>query len=199
MKKLAYGFLAIGIVLVVLAIGLNSFSNLQYKKLINDFENNTENIAQLENIKDSQNNEKDKITEDMIGLIKIPSIDLKYPILEGIEDKVLKKAVGHFEVSALPGEEGNMTLIGHNNFILSEPFKDIDRLSSGDLVTITTSDKDYTYQVIKTYTVDPYNKDIVKQGDETKLTLVTCTDDANKRFVVEALLQPNVEKDAKEE
>lgn len=191
MKKLAYGFLIIGLILIVLSIGLTSFSNIKYNALVDSFEENISNINNLKNLKDSTDIEKDNITEDMIGLIKIPVINLKYPILEGTDSKVLKKAVGHFEVSALPGETGNMTLIGHNNFVLAEPFKNLDKLSSGDLITITTTERDYNYQVIKSYTVDPYNTNVVKQSDETKLTLITCTDDAEKRLVVEALLYPD--------
>lgn len=199
MKKLAYGFLSIGLLLIVLSIGLTSFSNIKYNSLVNSFEQNLSNINALENIKNSTNNNKDLITEDMIGLIKIPTINLKYPILEGINSKVLKQAVGHFEMSALPGEKGNMTLIGHNKFILAEPFKDLDKLSAGDLITITTTERDYKYQVIKSYTVDPYNTSVVKQSDETKLTLITCTDDAEKRLVVEALLYPDFKEENKEE
>lgn len=190
MKRFAYGFLCIGAILIVLSIGLTSFSNVKYNQLINNFEESSENIAFLENIKDSENNKSDKITDDMIGIIKIPSINLKYPILEGTDDKVLKQAVGHFTSSALPGEGSNMTLIGHNNFILSEPFKKLDNVKEGELVTISTLDKDYTYEVVKIYTVDPYNKDVVKKSTETKLTLITCTDDASERLVVEALLVP---------
>lgn len=191
MKKLAYGFLSIGLLLIVLSIGLTSFSNIKYNSLVNSFEKNLSNINTLENLKDATSENKDLITEDMIGLIKIPVINLNYPILEGTDSKVLKKAVGHFEVSSLPGEAGNMTLIGHNKFILAEPFKNLDKLSAGDLITITTTEKDYNYQVIKSYTVDPYNTSVVKQSDETKLTLITCTDDAEKRLVVEALLFPD--------
>lgn len=188
MKKLAYGFLTIGLVLIVLSIVLTSFSNIKYNNLVNSFEENLSNIHNLENIKDDLETDSDNITEDMIGLIKIPVINLKYPILEGTNTKVLKQAIGHFEVSALPGETGNMTLIGHNNFILAEPFKNLDKLSVGDIVTITTTEQDYTYQVTKSYTVDPYNTNVVKQGNKTKLTLITCTNNSQKRLVVEALL-----------
>lgn len=188
MKKLAYGFLTIGLILIVLSIGLTSFSNIKYNKLVNTFEANISNINDLEHLKGELNKDKDNITDDMIGLVKIPAINLKYPILEGTSSKVLKQAIGHFEVSALPGETGNMTLIGHNNFILAEPFKNLDKLSVGDVVIITTTEQDYTYQVTKFYTVDPYNTNVVKQDKKTKLTLITCTDNAQKRFVVEALL-----------
>ena len=196
MKKLAYGLLIIGAILVLLAIGLTSYSNIKYNQLVSKFEENYENLSFLENIKDSENTDTDKITDDMIGLIEIPSINLKYPILEGTDEKVLKQAVGHFESSALPGEGSNMTLIGHNNFILSEPFKKLDKVKEGDSVSIKTIDNQYHYEVVKIYTVDPYNKDIVKRSDETKLTLVTCTDDTSKRLVVEALLlNDNIIKD----
>ena len=188
MKKFSYIIIGIGLTLVIFAISLVTFSNYTYKRLINSFEENKDNISFLEDIKNNENKEKSEITEEMIGLIKIPSIDLKYPILEGTENKILKQSVGHFESTSLPGESGNMTLIGHNNFILSEPFKNLDKVSIGELITISTTQKDYKYEVIKSYTVDPYDKSIVKSSEDTKLTLVTCTDDASERYILEALL-----------
>ena len=195
MKKISYCFLGIGIALGVISIALTSFSNAKYNKLVNQFETNQSNIQQLQDLKESNTSKTDKITDDMIGLIEIPSINLKYPILEGIDDTVLKQAVGHFPSSALPGEGSNTTLIGHNNFILAEPFKRLSLLSEGDVINIITQNTTYKYQVVKYYIVDAYNTDIVSPSDEEKLTLVTCTDDAQDRFVVEALLAPEIPSD----
>ena len=195
MKKISYWFLGIGVTLGILSIALTYFSTAKYNKLVNQFETNQSNIQQLQDIKESSTSTTDKITDDMIGLIEIPSINLKYPILEGIDDSVLKQAVGHFPSSALPGEGSNITLIGHNNFILAEPFKRLSLVSEGDIVNIITQNTTYKYQVVKYYVVDAYNTDIVSPSEEEKLTLVTCTGDARERFVVEALLAPETPSD----
>lgn len=191
MKKISYCFLGIGLIFGILSASLTFISTAKYNKLVNQFEANQSNIQQLQSIKDSTISKTDKITDDMIGLIEIPAINLKYPILEGIEDTILKQAVGHFPSSALPGEGNNTTLIGHNNFILAEPFKKLSLISEGDSINIITKDTTYKYQVVKYYIVDAYNTDIVKPSEEEKLTLVTCTDDASKRLVVEAILTPD--------
>lgn len=190
MKKLSYCFLGIGVILAVISVALSSLSASKYNDLINQFESGSSNIEQLQNLKDSTTTEKYNITDEMIGIIEIPSINLKYPILEGTDESILKQAVGHFPASSLPGSGSNTTLIGHNNFILAEPFKKLNLVSAGDAVNIITKDHTYKYQVVKSYIVDPYNTDIVKASSEEKLTLVTCTDNAKERLVVEALLVP---------
>lgn len=188
MKKFAYVFLIMGITFVVLSIGLTSYSNIKYNQLINSFQENKDYLASLEQIKEHDEKTDYKITEDMIGIIEIPSINLQYPIMEGTDKNVLNKAVGHFKVSALPGEGSNMTLIGHNNFILAEPFKKLDKVKKGELVKIITTTDVYNYEVTKIYTTDAYDKDVVKKSEDTKVTLITCTNDASKRLVVEAIL-----------
>lgn len=190
MKKLPYVFLGLGVVFIALSIGLTSYSNVKYNRLLESFNSSSEDLSDLEHLKE-ENTQEYKITEDMIGIIEIPSIELKYPILEGTDKDVLKTAVGHFESSALPGEGSNMTLIGHNNFILAEPFKYLNKVIEGDLVHIITSEEKYTYEVTKIYKVDPYDKDVVKESEDTKLTLITCTSKDSERLVVEALLVPD--------
>lgn len=189
MKKLPFVFLGIGVVFIAMSIGLTSYSNIKYNKLMESFNSSSSDLSDLEHLKEDINQEY-KITEDMIGIIEIPSIDLKYPILEGIGKDVLNNAVGHFESSSLPGKGSNMTLIGHNNFILAEPFKNLHKVIEGDIVKIITTEEKYTYEVSKIYKVDPYDKSVVKESVDTKLTLITCTDKDSERLVVEALLIP---------
>lgn len=190
MKKLAYVFLGIGIVFLALSIGLTSYSNIKYNKLLESFNSSSNDLSNLEHLKEESSKEYD-ITEDMIGIIEIPAIKLEYPILEGTDKDVLKKAVGHFKSSALPGEGSNMTLIGHNNFILAEPFKNLHKVKEGEVVNIITSTDKYAYEVTKIYTVDPYDKSVVKESEDTKLTLITCTNKDSERLVVEATLIPD--------
>lgn len=188
MKKLAYVFLIIGIVFVGLSIGLTSYSNIKYNQLLESFSSNPEDLSSLESLKEDETSKEYKITEDMIGIIEIPTIELKYPILEGIEKDVLKQAVGHFKSSALPGEGSNMTLIGHNNFILAEPFKNLHKVEKGDIVNIITNTDKFSYEVTKIYKVTPYDKNVVKESEDTKVTLITCTASSSERLVVEATL-----------
>ena len=43
-----------------------------------------------------------------LGVLRIPSIEIEVPVLEGTDDLTLNRAVGHIDGTAAPGEEGNM-------------------------------------------------------------------------------------------
>ena len=42
------------------------------------------------------------------GVLRIPSIEIEVPVLEGTDDLTLNRAVGHIDGTAAPGEEGNI-------------------------------------------------------------------------------------------
>ena len=50
----------------------------------------------------------------VIGIIEIPGLDIRYPVMEGTTSKVLNAGIGHIEETAGIGESGNCVLCGHN-------------------------------------------------------------------------------------
>ena len=59
----------------------------------------------------------------VIGIIKIPKIDLEYPILEKTNKESLNISITKFWGNEI-NEIGNVTLAGHNNFSRSNVWKD---------------------------------------------------------------------------
>jgi sortase A len=84
---------------------------------------------------------------DNIGSLTIPALKRKLPILQGTGVKELKKGVGHFIQSVLPGEEDNCVLSGHRETV----FRQIGKLKIGDLLIVQTSAGTFTYKVNGTY------------------------------------------------
>ena len=123
-----------------------------------------------------------------IAYLQIPKINLKVVVAEGIEDDIIKYAVGHFPETVKPGEKGNCALAGHRNFDTGEFFLKIDKLSEGDDIIISTHDKSYTYKVIKSFVVAPEDTYILDNTEESIVTLVTCTYNGAERLIVQGKL-----------
>ncbi len=112
---------------------------------------------------------------DLLGLLTIPKIDLTVVIGEGVENSVLKYAVGHFTGTALPGEEGNCCLVGHRNYTWGEFFNRLDELEPGDEILIERGKASYRYVVTETFIVEPTELSVLDQGEGSTITLITCT------------------------
>ncbi|MFG3140663.1 class E sortase [Streptomyces sp. NPDC048211] len=131
------------------------------------------------------------------AVIRIPRIGLTAPVAQGISKHgVLDKGyVGHYPRTAQPGASGNFALAGHRN-THGEPFRYINRLRSGDRVTVETRDAVYTYTVDKTLArtqpgdsgviaavprsnVKPY---VGYRAAGSYLTLTTCTPEFTSRY-----------------
>jgi sortase A len=107
---------------------------------------------------------------DNIGSLTIPALKRKLPILQGTGVKELKKGVGHFIQSVLPGEEDNCVLSGHRETV----FRQIGKLKIGDLLIVQTSAGTFTYKVNGTRIVHEDDKTVIVPTDHAVLTMTTC-------------------------
>ena len=68
---------------------------------------------------------------NVVGTIEIPTISLKYPILERVTKESIETSVAVLQSSAGPNKVGNTTIVGHN-YRNGSFFGSNDRLSLGD-------------------------------------------------------------------
>jgi len=107
---------------------------------------------------------------DIIGSLSIPSLNQDFPIIQGTGDEDLKKGVGHFTQSVLPGQKDNCVLSGHRNTVFSE----LGDLKIGDYLIVTTIAGTFTYKVDGTRIVDKDDKTVIVPTESAVLTLTTC-------------------------
>lgn len=128
-----------------------------------------------------------------IGTVKIPKINVEYPILSGMtgtEDEMealLKVSICKFW-GANPNEVGNFCLVGHN-YRNNKFFSKVPTLSVGDIIEITDlSGKTIKYEIYDKYTVEPDNTNCTTQltNGKKEVTLITCTDNSKQRVIVKA-------------
>jgi sortase A len=91
----------------------------------------------------------------------------------------------------LPGQPGNSAIAGHRTTYL-HPFYDLNELTTGDPIYVTTTQGRFRYDVTQQLVVSPSDTAVVAPTVTNELTLTTCTPpfSATQRLVVHAALAP---------
>lgn len=126
-------------------------------------------------------------TGGLVGMLDVPRLQLTTPVIEGDDDKTLKRAVGHLPDTPMPWEHGNSALAGHRDGLF-RPLKDV---KVGDEIRFRTTRDEYRYRVTKTSIVMPDDVSVLESKSQPGLTLITCypfyyVGAAPKRFIVHA-------------
>lgn len=123
----------------------------------------------------------------IVGIIKIPKIDLEYPILEKTTVESLNVSITKFWGNEI-NEIGNVTLAGHNNFS-GVMFGRIKKLVIGDIIELTDAQNvTLQYEVFETKIIDPNDISCILPIEEGRreITLITCENGKANRFIVKA-------------
>ncbi len=123
----------------------------------------------------------------LVGRLEIPRLGLSVLVLEGTDERSLRRGVGHLPASAFPGERGVVTLAAHRDAY----FHRLGELSKGDVIRLSTPDGPFAYRVDSSFVVPPDRGDLLVGRGLPMLTLVTCypfhwIGPAPRRFVVRA-------------
>lgn len=105
-----------------------------------------------------------------IGLLTIPALNQRLPIVEGTGAAELKKGVGHFSKSVLPGETDNCVLSGHRDTV----FRRLGELKKGDRFVVETAAGRFTYRIKRIRIVDKDDRTVIVPTDRAVLTVTTC-------------------------
>ncbi len=107
---------------------------------------------------------------EVMGSLSIPALKEKLPIVEGTDDADLKKGVGHFVQSVLPGVQDNCVLSGHRDTVFSE----LGELKIGDVFITQTSAGTFTYAIERIRIVGKNDKTVIVPTGHAVLTVSTC-------------------------
>ena len=130
---------------------------------------------------------------DVIARLEIPSIGVDNYVVAGVEKSDLKKGPGHYPETPLPGQLGNAAIAGHRT-TYGQPFYDIDQVTPGDEIIVTTPAGRFVYLATGQQIVGPNDYQVVATTDPTvaTLTLTSCHPryTARERIVITAELDP---------
>ena len=143
----------------------------------------------------TDNESKIKLTDSMLGILKIDSVDIEEPIFQDVtEINLINGVATSQEPSHLDAQ--NVVIAGHSVQGVGIRFNNLTKIKNGAKIQIISKDKLRTYEVNKLYDVVPTQVEILEQHEnEPKiLKLFTCdnfnpqTGEWESLFVVEAKL-----------
>ena len=178
----------ISIIIIITAI---SFSIYQIYS-INSKEKISQNLIGNYNIyklyADTQAKEEENTENNLFGIIEIPKINLYYPVFSSLTEENLKVSPCKFYGTNLQ-DNTNICIAGHN-YNNDKFFSKINQLQPNDEIYIyDTSGIKYTYQVQENYEVKEDDLSPITNYDknEKTLTLITCNNLNNNRFIIKAI------------
>lgn len=126
---------------------------------------------------------------DVLAALKFPTLSgTTLYVVSGVRLVDLKRGVGHYPGTALPGQYGNASLAGHRT-TYGAPFEDIDRLKVGDPILIDTADGGhFEYIVDSQEIIRPENVGVLAQPEDPKAALLTLTTCHPKRSTKRRLI-----------
>lgn len=140
--------------------------------------------------------------------IIIPKINVEIPVVYGINttteadvDSGLEQGVVHYADTAVPGQNGNLVIVGHssNNIFNRGKYKFafvlLSRLDSGDTFYLQKDGKRYTYKIYEKKIVKPTDVSVLGLRDKpATATLITCDPpgtSTNRLIVVGEQISPD--------
>lgn len=186
--KVIYFLLIIALIIVVILIARKELTSRNNENL------NKEVLSEFNNI--TNTNQIGELTlngYDVIGKVKIPKIDIEYPILnlETSNPEETKVPMRYGIVKYWGGnvnDYGNLSIAGHNNYN-GTMFGKTKNLEIGDIVELTDlTNRTIQYKIYDIFITDPNDVSILKTEDETvrEVTLITCTNGNKERLILKA-------------
>lgn len=179
-------------ILVIATITVAILVSIKYIKL---YKNEKEAKKVITNIAESFKNNEDVTNQidqniqghKVVGIIKVPKLELEYPILENTNKQTLNLSITKFWGNKI-NEIGNVTLAGHNN-LNGTMFGKIKKLQEGDIIELTDiQNVTLKYKVFKVYVIDPNDITCIlpEQENVREVTLITCTNGNKNRLIAKA-------------
>ena len=182
-------FISLTATILFCIYGLYSYSlKLQKENLSNLLLNNF-NIEQLysknQNYTLLELNNKDKYF--IIGVVEIPKINIKYPIISDANDELLKISACRF-YGPTPNKIGNLCIAAHN-YDDNRFFSNLYQLNIGDSINIyDTSKALVSYYIYDKYEIPKDDTSCTNQNTNGKreITLLTCNNINKNKLIVKA-------------
>ena len=117
-------------------------------------------------------------SDDAIGSLIIPSINVNLPIFDGVTNLNLQKGIAHLDNTSYPtGEKStHCVLAGHSGLSRAKILDDLDEVQIGDYFQIDYLNTTHNYVVVDIQIVLPEETESLRiKQDDTLVTLVTCT------------------------
>jgi sortase A len=110
---------------------------------------------------------------EVIGRLRVPRMGVNMLLVNGTDHDTLKKGPGRDERTFMPGENRLVYIAGHRTTYLA-PFSHIDRLRSGDRVTIQVPYGNFIYAVTRHRIVKSTDLSVLRSPRHEVVELQAC-------------------------
>ena len=194
-KKFKSQFLIIGslsILVGISIIGYHIYSDYRLKNIednnIQEFFNEEQNeeTIQEEVFVEVENKNVDETNYDYIAVLEIPKINLKRGLSQDKYYNNVNRNVEILKGSTMPNiSKGNFILAGHSGSGRVAYFRNLNKLTIGDISYIYYGGIKYTYKVNNIYDIEKTGTaTITRDLNKTTLTMITCRHNTNKQIVI---------------
>lgn len=185
--KILFTILCIAVIVVIGLIAI---------KYTKNYLNNQENKKIVETFARSISENQEEVTMNgykVIGVIKIPKIQIEYPILD-IDTYNPEETKEPMKISIVKywggnvNQYGNLSIAGHNNYD-GTMFGKTKKMNKGDVIELTDLENNTVkYQIYDKFVTNPNDVTILATNDETvrEVTLITCTNGNRSRLILKA-------------
>lgn len=116
-------------------------------------------------------------SENMVGYLDIPKMEITLPIYLGATKENLKKGATLLSQTSIPvgGNHTNAVIAAHRGMTTNEMFRNIQKLEIGDQISITNTWEKLTYKVSEIKIINPEDiSEVLIQENRELVTLITC-------------------------
>lgn len=180
-------------ILIILAIAVTALIAIKYGR---NQQYEKENQKAIETFSQDLNNGNVNTQMNgykIIGTLKIPKIEIEYPILD-IETSNPEETKEPMKFSIVKywggqvNDYGNLSIAGHNNYD-GTMFGKTKKLQVGDIVELKDlKNQTLQYEIYEIFVTDPNDVTILQTKDESirEVTLITCTNGNKERLILKA-------------
>lgn len=157
---------------------------LVFRPQVDAFFTKQENNNKIEEYQASQNKssfQNTNISKDkskVVGVLSVPSVDIKEPVYPGpATPEQLDRGVSFAEEKEFLKDQ-NISLAGHTDYSMNYQFTKLHGAKKGDEVTLKVGKETRKYKITSIKDVDPYAVQVLDEmnKDKQQLTLITCDD-----------------------
>ncbi|MDI6843383.1 MAG: class E sortase [Anaerosomatales bacterium] len=131
--------------------------------------------------------DKDKVywaslgSGEPFGRIACEAIGLDAVVVKGVAPRDLVRGPGWAPYTDVPGPQGNCGISGHRT-TYGAPFRRLDKLKAGDVVTLVGPYTTFRYEVERVFVVRPEQVEVFATTEEPSLTLTACHPPYSARY-----------------
>ena len=117
------------------------------------------------------------LEDNIIGFLKIPSIQVNLPIYLGANPENMNHGAVHLTGTSFPigGKNTNSVLAAHRGYYAAKMFRNIDNINIGDILYVKNFIETLSYKAIKKEIINPDDLQKLTIWDENDIiTIISC-------------------------